>query len=164
MSNRTFGTEPTVEGGSLPPLTILNESANWKAIGPASEGLSEIIVGRHYKDHDQFDNKLNIFGEALAHKAQKAGVSAMHFAIRAQKIGETTGFYIRDLESTNGTVVNGQRIFSGNLHSVIDGDIVTIGANFQFRVVIDGDQISLVPENDIYILGDATSDDINTES
>jgi pSer/pThr/pTyr-binding forkhead associated (FHA) protein len=52
------------------------------------------------------------------------GISRRHSEIRVTQDGPHTVATIRDLGSTNGTYVNGERITSEHLH---DGDRVTVG-------------------------------------
>ncbi len=55
--------------------------------------------------------------------AYDAGISRMHAELRV----EQDGFYVVDLESANGTIVNGQRIPPQEPEPVQHGDIIQLG-------------------------------------
>lgn len=56
------------------------------------------------------------------------------------------GLAVRDLDSTNGTKVNGQRIHRARLRP---GDELTIG-RFRYRLVIDSSQGGQLPETEFW--------------
>ena len=78
----------------------------------------ELLIGRpDFKEQHIPDLDVSGFG------IQGAGVSRRHAAIYATQ----TGLYIRDLASTNGTVVNGFRLEPGRLYQIQDGDKIELG-------------------------------------
>ena len=80
--------------------------------------LPELIVGRSDPQSNSYpDVDLGPYG------GLDLGVSRRHF--RMSRAGDQ--FYVEDLNSVNGTVVNGQRIPSHNLHPMRSGDQIALG-------------------------------------
>jgi pSer/pThr/pTyr-binding forkhead associated (FHA) protein len=80
--------------------------------------LQELIVGRSDQQSNSYpDVDLGPYG------GLDLGVSRRHF--RLSRNGDQ--FYIEDLGSVNGTVVNGQRIVSHNLHPLRSDDVIALG-------------------------------------
>jgi pSer/pThr/pTyr-binding forkhead associated (FHA) protein len=80
--------------------------------------LPELIVGRSDPQSNSFpDVDLGPYG------GLDLGVSRRHFRLSRQ--GDQ--FYVEDLNSVNGTVVNGQRVPSHNLHPLRNGDVIALG-------------------------------------
>ncbi len=78
----------------------------------------EMIVGRSDPQSNSYpDVDLGPYG------GLDLGVSRRHF--RLSRTGDQ--FYIEDLSSVNGTVVNGQRIPAHNLHPLRPGDRISLG-------------------------------------
>jgi serine/threonine-protein kinase len=78
----------------------------------------ELIVGRSDPQSNSYpDVDLGPYG------GLELGISRRHF--RLSRTGEQ--FYIEDLSSVNGTVINGQRIPSHNLHPLRPGDRIALG-------------------------------------
>jgi DNA-binding response OmpR family regulator len=88
----------------------------------------KIVVGRVYEgDPQRPDVDLSMFN------AQDHGVSRRHFALSVDQ-GQ---LYITDLESGNGTSVNGHRLEPTKPRVVIHGDLLTIGSlESQLRIII----------------------------
>lgn len=63
-----------------------------------------------------------------------SSISRKHFRIVFAKMGGRTAYYIEDLGSRNGTVLNGQRLAPGEPHSIQYGDQITISGKFNFIV------------------------------
>ena len=61
------------------------------------------------------------------------GVSRMH----ARLVRKEDGLYMSDLNSTNGTYLNGKLIESGRDYKLKEGDVVSIARN-EFFVVPEG--------------------------
>ena len=61
-------------------------------------------------------------------------ISRKHFRIIFAKIGGRTAYYIEDLNSRNGTAINGQRLIPGEPHVLQYGDQITISGKFNFIV------------------------------
>jgi pSer/pThr/pTyr-binding forkhead associated (FHA) protein len=80
--------------------------------------LPELIVGRSDPQSNSYpDVDLGPYG------GLDLGVSRRHF--RLSRNGDQ--FYLEDLGSVNGTVVNGQRVTSHNLHPLRSGDHIALG-------------------------------------
>lgn len=78
----------------------------------------ELIVGRSDPQSNSYpDVDLGPYG------GLELGISRRHF--RLSRTGEQ--FYIEDLSSVNGTVINGQRIPAHNLHPLRPGDRIALG-------------------------------------
>jgi pSer/pThr/pTyr-binding forkhead associated (FHA) protein len=78
----------------------------------------ELIVGRSDPQSNSYpDVDLGPYG------GLELGISRRHF--RLSRNGDQ--FYVEDLSSVNGTVVNGQRIPSHNLHPLRPGDRIALG-------------------------------------
>lgn len=78
----------------------------------------ELIVGRSDPQSNSYPGvDLGPYG------GLDLGVSRRHF--RLSRTGDQ--FYIEDLSSVNGTVVNGQRIPSNTLHPLRTGDRIALG-------------------------------------
>lgn len=65
------------------------------------------------------------------------------------------GVRLRDLGSTNGTLVNGERIRA--VHVLKHGDVVAVG-RLEFRIVVDGAEVADAPLDDTV----ASADDLET--
>ena len=61
---------------------------------------------------------------------REKGVSRMH----AKLIGQEDGLYLLDLNSTNGTYINGERIESGKDYKLEEGDMVSFARSEYFVV------------------------------
>jgi DNA-binding response OmpR family regulator len=86
------------------------------------------VVGRVYEgDPLKPDVDLSLFN------AQEQGVSRRHFALSVDQ----DQLYITDLESGNGTSVNGHRLEPNQPRVIIHGDLLTIGSlECQLRIII----------------------------
>ena len=109
-------------GGYIPPLT--HRIAMLVVTNPpppatlAVPNLPELIVGRSDPQSNSYpDVDLGPYG------GLDLGVSRRHFRLSCN--GDQ--FYIEDLNSVNGTVINGQRVPSHNLHPLRSGDVISLG-------------------------------------
>jgi pSer/pThr/pTyr-binding forkhead associated (FHA) protein len=114
---------PMQQPGSYVPL-VVQRSATLVVINPPPPAtlsipdLAELIVGRSDPQSNSYpDVDLGPYG------GLDLGVSRRHF--RMSRNGDQ--FYVEDLNSVNGTVVNGQRIPSHNLHPLRSGDQISLG-------------------------------------
>jgi len=85
---------------------------------PLSPKTSPVNVGR---DSQQTDSKLNI--DLSPFNAHDMGVSRIH--ARFERSG--TRLFVRDLNSTNGTWVNGKRLTPMHVNEVLHGDQIEFG-------------------------------------
>ncbi len=90
--------------------------------------VDRVVVGRvHDGDPQRPDVDLSSFN------AQDEGVSRLHFALEVDE----SQLKIIDLDSANGTAVNGHRIEANTPHPIIHGDMLTFaGLDAQLRVII----------------------------
>jgi pSer/pThr/pTyr-binding forkhead associated (FHA) protein len=71
--------------------------------------------------------------------AQDSYVSSRH----AEIFSDLTGTYLTDLGSTNGTVVNGQKMIPNERHLLLDGDEIQLGqSKFRFALLIPEEKTS----------------------
>jgi pSer/pThr/pTyr-binding forkhead associated (FHA) protein len=82
------------------------------------------VLGRHDKKSQYIPDV-----DLLPYHAQKLGVSRQH----ARMIFKDNRFYIIDLNSTNGTSVNYQRLKPNDMFAIKPGDIIQLG-HFTMRV------------------------------
>jgi CheY-like chemotaxis protein len=85
-----------------------------------------IVLGRHDDEH-----KINV--DLTPHGAEEAGVSRRHLQIHT----DGKNLLVTDLNSGNGTIVNGTRLEPEKSHPVKDGDKLYLGRlEIQVRVII----------------------------
>lgn len=77
----------------------------------------DFILGRHVPGYDAPNVDLNIFGGGVR------GVSRLHAQVQRNVIG----YVIRDLHSTNGTMLNGSRLVPETFYALHNGDKLTLG-------------------------------------
>ncbi len=85
---------------------------------PLPPGKTEIVIGRE-------DPVSNVFPEIdlTAHGGDEGGVSRRH----ARIVIQGAQVFIEDLNSTNYTYVNQQRLVPGQPHPLNDGDEIRLG-------------------------------------
>ncbi len=124
---------PTAETDRVRLIPKAAEPLPWRVIfqaaSPASTTIGldvrqPLVVGRLDPDGDQ-----NPDLDLTPHLAQAHGVSRRH----ALLIPEADGLYLADLESTNGTWVNGEYLDPGKRHILTPGDRIEFGL---LRVVV----------------------------
>lgn len=81
-------------------------------------------------------------------------ISGEHFKVYKEKMGDD--FYIMDLESTNGTEVNGNPLKPNNPQRLNDGDVIRLADcdDFMIKVQMDSGPTAIIqPESGIYFDG-----------
>lgn len=116
---------PTVDSASIDRIrrsTIVTEDV-WFLSGPTQPGESVL--------HAHIDGNPYIVGRktGVSMKLQFRTVSGNHAALWV----ESGALYLRDLGSTNGTYINGNRIEEGETHTVCEEDLIHF-AEAPFRV------------------------------
>lgn len=102
-------------------------------------GNKEILLGRHVPGESQPTVDLTDYGAHLL------GVSRQHALIRFSEQGYT----IQDLNSTNGTWLNENRLLPDNPHVLQNGDLVRLGQLIMvvyFSAAYPGDEAAFVVE------------------
>lgn len=94
----------------------------------STSGETSILLGR--SDSALTPANLSILDLAEA-GAESLGVSRRHALIR----GDRGTFFVMDLDSTNGTFLNGRRLQPRNQHLLVSGDVLRLGA-LEVRVQI----------------------------
>jgi pSer/pThr/pTyr-binding forkhead associated (FHA) protein len=89
---------------------------------------TSILLGRSNSDTSQPQQSVLDLVEV---GADDLGVSRRHALIR----GGPGTFFVIDLESTNGTYLNGRRLQPRNQHLLVSGDVLRLGA-LEVRVQI----------------------------
>ncbi|MGD8554364.1 MAG: FHA domain-containing protein [Anaerolineales bacterium] len=105
--------EPELKTGAMGGLRVISTGDVLSLVGRDLFTLGRIVKGQAVIpdiDLDPFD-------------ASKAGVSRIH----AELIIQSDGLYIKDLESANGTFVNGDRIPSQSPVLIQNADILQLG-------------------------------------
>lgn len=106
-------TGPELSTGAMLGLRVINSGEILSLLGRDNYTMGRAIEGQAIMpevDLSRFD-------------AYDAGISRMHAELRV----EHDGFYVVDLESANGTIVNGQRIPPQEPEPVQHGDIIQLG-------------------------------------
>ena len=103
--------------------TVLLEESNYPCLRAVNDGgtiiisKNEFILGRRKETCDYAIQNISI-GRAHAHIIKCAGV-----------------YYIEDMDSTNGTFINGSRLLSNKKYELHDSDQITL-ANVEYRFFI----------------------------
>jgi pSer/pThr/pTyr-binding forkhead associated (FHA) protein len=95
--------------------------------------LVELTIGRG------MDNDVDVSAEKKEEKEAVKGVSRNH-AVIYPKGRNGTGYSapsIVDLSSTNGTTVNGRRVYNGE-YFLKNEDVIKLGSRYALRVRMDG--------------------------
>lgn len=87
--------------------------------GTQLETISDkrIMLGRDKHKNDQIDLDFN------PHDGKNRGVSRSHAQITITE----KGVFIKDLDSTNGTFINGQQLYPMRKYAIEDGDEIILG-------------------------------------
>lgn len=110
------------------------QDSRWQIILTASEGdhpplalevYGDVVFGATRDHADEVDINLIKWG------GKEKGVSRRHVLLRPTP----TALYIIDLDSTNGTFVNGMALGTNQAKPVEDGDLITLG-KLSFRIKI----------------------------
>jgi hypothetical protein len=118
MCGAPVGTAATAVPSSPPPVSgrLIVQSSHVSL--PLPSGLTEVVIGR--KDpHSGFAPEVDL----TDHGGTEGGVSREH----ARLFVRGGQLFIEDLESTNGTFVNQQKLSPGRPRPVRDGDEIRLG-------------------------------------
>lgn len=128
VAGNAFGAPPAPAPVANPPistggsLTLLisgpygEERVDWKG--------TEILLGRN-------DAKTRVFPEV---NLDDSAASRRHLSIWLDEIDNR--YYAQDLESANGTVLNGRDLKPGEPTSINNGDVLKIGTRYSIKVQI----------------------------
>jgi len=105
--------------------------------------VNEMVLGRYFEEQEGPFLDLDPFGAAAF------GVSRRH----AQLVRVNDKFVFEDLNSTNGSWINGQRLPAGTSCPVSSGDQIWLG---QFKLIICFHQESVLPAESTIILQDTS--------
>ena len=120
------------------------------------EAQESMILGRSYPN-------AIVDIDLTPYQAADFGVSRQH----AMLVPDGEGFLIRDLESSNGTILNGEKLDPTRVYKIHDGDMLFLGRlALTVRFLHDGARISrrkkeakempVVPNKQTRMLGDPT--------
>ena len=112
-----------------------------------SHKVSETILGRFFDDLESGNGNLDLD----PYGAGAAGVSRRH----ARIIRVDEQFIIEDLNSTNGSWLNGQRISAGTTYPLTCGDQIWLG---QFKLTICFHQEETIPTTILFLRDTASSE------
>lgn len=104
--------------GMLTPPPVTGVRLKLRETGETIERrlYKHLVIGRGHFYHPQ---DLQLYAEA----AERAGVSRSHAMI----VNEGSQIVIEDLDSVNGTYLNGSRLPAGTPASISDGDCLKLG-------------------------------------